>query len=128
MSAGYVSIPSSDPQDPQSTTVAMSITSDRYSGTAIKRSYFHISDIFKDKCFYLRIVEQKIGRPSHKMVVLLHSVFKVAALTIYLGSSFITNSFIGSFIIIMMLLSADFWVVKNISGRLLAYVKIAIPW
>lgn len=62
------------------------------------------------------------------MVVLLHSVFKVAALTIYLGSSFITNSFIGSFIIIMMLLSADFWVVKNISGRLLAYVKIAIPW
>ena len=80
------------------------------------------------KCFYQRIVEQKIGRPSHKMVVLLHSVFKVAALTIYLGSSFITNSFIGSFIIIMMLLSADFWVVKNISGRLLAYVKIAIPW
>ena len=56
----------------------------------------------------------------------MHSVFKVAALTIYLGSSFITNSFIGSFIIIMMLLSADFWVVKNISGRLLAYVKIAI--
>ena len=54
----------------------------------------------------------------------MHSVFKVAALTIYLGSSFITNSFIGSFIIIMMLLSADFWVVKNISGRLLAYVKI----
>ena len=99
----------------------MSITSDRY-----RKRVFLISS--KDKCFYQRIVEQKIGRPSHKMVVLLHSVFKVAALTIYLGSSFITNSFIGSFIIIMMLLSADFWVVKNISGRLLAYVKIDIPW
>ena len=39
MSAGYVSIPSSDPQDPQSTTVAMSITSDRYSDKAKLFSY-----------------------------------------------------------------------------------------
>ena len=57
------------------------------------------------------------------MVVLLHTIFKGLALTIYLGSSFIMNSFIASFIFIMMLLSADFWVVKNVCGRLLAGLR-----
>ena len=57
------------------------------------------------------------------MVVLLHSVFKMLALTIYIGTSFIINSFIGCFIMVMMLLSADFWIVKNISGRLLAGLR-----
>ena len=57
------------------------------------------------------------------MVVLLHTIFKGLALTVYLGSSFIMNSFIASFIFIMMLLSADFWVVKNVSGRLLAGLR-----
>ena len=71
----------------------------------------------------IRIVHQKVGRPSHKMVVLLHTIFKGLALTVYLGSSLIMNSFIASFIFIMMLLSADFWVVKNVSGRLLAGVR-----
>ena len=70
-----------------------------------------------------RIIHQKVGRPSHKMVVLLHTIFKGLALTIYLGSSFIMNSFIASFIFIMMLLSADFWVVKNVCGRLLAGLR-----
>ena len=57
------------------------------------------------------------------MVVLLHTIFKGLALTVYLGSSLIMNSFIASFIFIMMLLSADFWVVKNVSGRLLAGLR-----
>ena len=70
-----------------------------------------------------RIISQKIGRPSHKMVVLLHSVFKLLAFVIYVGSSFIINSFIGCFILVMLLLSADFWIVKNISGRLLAGLR-----
>ena len=57
------------------------------------------------------------------MVVLLHSVFKVTALVVYIGASFIMNSFVGCFIMVMMLLSADFWIVKNISGRLLAGLR-----
>ena len=73
--------------------------------------------------FDFRIISQKIGRPSHKMVVLLHSVFKLLAFVIYVGSSFIINSFIGCFILVMLLLSADFWIVKNISGRLLAGLR-----
>ena len=51
------------------------------------------------------------------MVVALHSSFKAVALVIYIGASFITNSFIACFIMVMMLLSADFWIVKNISGQ-----------
>ena len=94
MSGGYATIPSSDANK----TVEMTISSDR-------------------------IIQQKVGRPSHKMVVLLHSVFKLSALTIYIGASFISNSFIGCFIMVMILLSADFWVVKNVSGRLLAGLR-----
>ena len=75
------------------------------------------------KKLWLRIIHQKVGRPSHKIVVLLHTIFKGLALTVYLGSSLIMNSFIASFISIMMLLSADFWVVKNVSGRLLAGLR-----
>merc|ERR1711982_144857 len=87
MSGGYTSIPSSDPDLP-GITVENNISSDR-------------------------IISQKIGRPSHKMVVLLHSVFKLLAFVIYVGSSFIINSFIGCFILVMLPLSADFWIVTE---------------
>ena len=68
----------------------------------------------------LRIVTQRVGRPSHGLVVLLHAVFKLSALVLYL---FTLQSFITTFILVIILLSADFWVVKNISGRLLAGLR-----
>ena len=70
-----------------------------------------------------RIVEQKLGRPSNRMVVLMHTIFKLAALITYLCASILTSSFIACFITVMIMLSADFWIVKNISGRLLAGLR-----
>ena len=70
-----------------------------------------------------RIIQQKIGRPSQKLVVALHTVFKLLAFLIYMTASIISSSFIACFILVMMLLSADFWVVKNVSGRLLAGLR-----
>ena len=57
------------------------------------------------------------------MVVILHTAFKLSALIIYLCASILTTSFIACFITVMILLSADFWIVKNISGRLLAGLR-----
>ena len=56
-------------------------------------------------------------------MVALHTVFKLLAFIIYMAASIITSSFIACFILVMMLLSADFWVVKNVSGRLLAGLR-----
>ena len=70
-----------------------------------------------------RIIQQKIGRPSQKLVVALHTVFKLLAFMVYMTASIISSSFIACFILVMMLLSADFWVVKNVSGRLLAGLR-----
>ena len=70
-----------------------------------------------------RIIQQKLGRPSQKLVVALHTVFKLLAFLVYMTASIISSSFIACFILVMMLLSADFWVVKNVSGRLLAGLR-----
>ena len=53
-------------------------------------------------------------------MVLLHVVFKLAALLLYLLA---VHSFITTFILVTLLLSADFWAVKNICGRLLAGLR-----
>lgn len=100
-SSAYTPLSSTDPDTdlPSSTsTVAMALSPDR-------------------------IVQQKLGRPSNTMVVMLHTAFKLSALIIYLCASILTSSFIACFITVMILLSADFWIVKNLSGRLLAGLR-----
>jgi hypothetical protein len=71
-------------------------------------------------------VVQRRGRPSHSLVVFLHLLFKLVSLVLYLFGWFLTSSFIACFILIMLLLSADFWIVKNVTGRLLAGLRHAI--
>jgi hypothetical protein len=70
-----------------------------------------------------RLVLQRRGRPSHGLVVFLHLLFKLMSLVLYIFGWFLTSSFIACFILIMILLSADFWIVKNVSGRLLAGLR-----
>ncbi|XP_023333805.1 Golgi apparatus membrane protein TVP23 homolog B [Eurytemora carolleeae] len=70
-----------------------------------------------------RIIEQKQGRPSHTMILVLHLMFKMMSLALYMFGWLLTSSFIACFIMITLLLSADFWIVKNISGRLLAGLR-----
>ena len=70
-----------------------------------------------------RLVLQRRGRPAHCLVVFQHLLFKVLSVVLYLFGWFLTPSFVASFILIMLLLSADFWIVKNVSGRLLAGLR-----
>ncbi|KAK3089022.1 hypothetical protein FSP39_000190 [Pinctada imbricata] len=50
-------------------------------------------------------------------------VFRVSALVIYLLCGWFGAGFITDFILIVILLSMDFWAVKNITGRLLVGLR-----
>ena len=56
----------------------------------------------------------------HPFVAFFHVFFRTMALVVYLmGSLIYSASFIGIFVSVVLLLSLDFWTVKNITGRIL---------
>ena len=56
----------------------------------------------------------------HPFVAFFHVFFRTTALVVYLmGSLIYSASFIGIFVSVVLLLSLDFWTVKNITGRIL---------
>ncbi|KAK2571725.1 Golgi apparatus membrane protein TVP23-like protein B [Acropora cervicornis] len=57
------------------------------------------------------------------VVTVFHLLFRVAAIVAYLLCSWFSDSFITNFIVIVLLLSFDFWTVKNVSGRLLVGLR-----
>lgn len=65
---------------------------------------------------------------SHPTVCLFHVLFKAASLFLYIFGGWFTGSdgsanFITVTVLCMLLLAADFWVVKNITGRLLVGLR-----
>lgn len=64
-----------------------------------------------------------IKRLSHPYVALFHILFRSAAIATYLFCGWFSDSFVTSFVFVVLLLSADFWTVKNITGRLLAGLR-----
>jgi hypothetical protein len=69
------------------------------------------------------IIADPNAKPGHPLARIFHVVFKGAALAIYLTASILKWDFIKAFIVIILLLAADFWTVKNISGRLLVGLR-----
>lgn len=59
----------------------------------------------------------------HPYVTLFHFLFRGLAIVVYLLCGIFSNSFISSFVFVVLLLSADFWTVKNITGRLLVGLR-----
>ena len=57
------------------------------------------------------------------MAVFFHMAFRSLAIVAYFVCSWAKASFVTSFVIIIILLSMDFWTVKNITGRLLAGLR-----
>jgi len=49
-------------------------------------------------------------------VTFFHLAFRVSAVVVYIVCELFGNSFITSFVIVILLLSMDFWTVKNITG------------
>jgi hypothetical protein len=59
----------------------------------------------------------------HPYVTLFHIFFRSSAILTYIFFSAFIDSFITSFVFIVLLLSADFWTVKNITGRILVGLR-----
>ncbi|XP_057515360.1 Golgi apparatus membrane protein-like protein ECHIDNA [Amaranthus tricolor] len=52
-----------------------------------------------------------------------HVLFKAAALAFYILSALFVDSFVIIFVITVLLAALDFWVVKNVSGRILVGLR-----
>jgi Eukaryotic protein of unknown function (DUF846) len=60
---------------------------------------------------------------SHPYVTFFHLFFRSTAIVVYILCGWFSDSFITSFVFVILLLSADFWTVKNITGRLLVGLR-----
>ncbi|KAG5885463.1 hypothetical protein JTB14_037044 [Gonioctena quinquepunctata] len=70
--------------------------------------------------------EDEIRRKNslvHPYVTFFHLAFRGAAIAAYMFCGWFSNSFITSFIIVVLLLSMDFWTVKNITGRMMVGLR-----
>ncbi|EEF47218.1 Protein FAM18B, putative [Ricinus communis] len=52
-----------------------------------------------------------------------HVIFKAAALAFYVLSALFVDSFVIIFVVTVILAALDFWVVKNVSGRILVGLR-----
>uniref|UniRef100_A0A6N2LBF7 Golgi apparatus membrane protein TVP23 n=1 Tax=Salix viminalis TaxID=40686 RepID=A0A6N2LBF7_SALVM len=52
-----------------------------------------------------------------------HVLFKAGALAFYILSALFFNSFVIIFVVTVLLAALDFWVVKNVSGRILVGLR-----
>lgn len=59
----------------------------------------------------------------HPYVSFFHVAFRVAAILGYMLCGMFSDSFITSFVTVILLLSMDFWTVKNITGRLMVGLR-----
>lgn len=59
----------------------------------------------------------------HPYVTFFHLFFRGMAVLTYILCGWFSDSFITSFVVVILLLSADFWTVKNITGRLLVGLR-----
>ncbi len=56
--------------------------------------------------------------------MLFHVLFRTLALLLYVFGSYVfSNSFVELFIFVILSLAFDFWVVKNVTGRLLVGLR-----
>lgn len=66
---------------------------------------------------------EKLLQSSHPIAILFFLGLRILPVLIYLFGTLFTNNFILYFITIILLLAADFWNIKNISGRLLVGLR-----
>ena len=59
----------------------------------------------------------------HPYVTMFHLGFRGLAIITYILCGWFSDSFIASFVTVVLLLSMDFWTVKNITGRLMVGLR-----
>ncbi|CAG7834226.1 unnamed protein product [Allacma fusca] len=62
-------------------------------------------------------------RLKHPVVAFFHILFRSAAILVYIFCNAFNAGFIPSFVTVVILLSLDFWTVKNITGRILVGLR-----
>jgi hypothetical protein len=66
------------------------------------------------------VISTILSESSHPTALLFHVGFRTAAVFVYLFSSLLLgDSFVLTFVLTVVLLAADFWTVKNVTGRML---------
>ncbi|XP_064181161.1 Golgi apparatus membrane protein TVP23 homolog B-like isoform X2 [Anguilla rostrata] len=60
---------------------------------------------------------------KHPLACFFHLFFRVSAILVYLLCEVLSSSFIACMVTIILLLSSDFWTVKNITGRLMVGLR-----
>lgn len=65
----------------------------------------------------------KAKKLRHPVAVFFHMAFRGLALLAYLLCGWFSDSFIASFVVLLALMTMDFWTVKNVTGRLLAGLR-----
>jgi hypothetical protein len=68
-------------------------------------------------------VISKCGGISHPISLFFHVIFKFLALFSYAVLPWIVDSFVLVFILVILFMAADFWTVKNVTGRLLVGLR-----
>uniref|UniRef100_A0A8C6RVL5 Golgi apparatus membrane protein TVP23 homolog n=1 Tax=Nannospalax galili TaxID=1026970 RepID=A0A8C6RVL5_NANGA len=72
--------------------------------------------------------EETTNRPKkskirHPVASFFHLFFRVSAIVVYLLCELLSSSFIACMVTIILLLSCDFWAVKNVTGRLMVGLR-----
>ncbi|XP_067100654.1 Golgi apparatus membrane protein TVP23 homolog B [Osmerus mordax] len=67
--------------------------------------------------------KSKSTKIKHPVASFFHLFFRVAAVLVYLLCEVLSSSFIACMVTIILLLSCDFWTVKNITGRLMVGLR-----
>ncbi|KAJ8363944.1 hypothetical protein SKAU_G00127750 [Synaphobranchus kaupii] len=65
----------------------------------------------------------RTAKIRHPMATFFHLFFRVSAIITYLICDWFSKSFVACFVMILTLLSCDFWSVKNVTGRLLVGLR-----
>jgi len=60
---------------------------------------------------------------KHPIAVFFHLFWKAAAIILYLCLSFFVDNYVVTVVVVLLILAADFWTVKNVTGRLLARMR-----
>jgi hypothetical protein len=63
------------------------------------------------------------NRIRHPICIFFHLFFRISAILLFIFGNIFFSSFITSFVITIILLSMDFWTVKNITGRLMVGLR-----
>jgi hypothetical protein len=70
-----------------------------------------------------RTLYQRLSESSHPVALMTFMALRISPILIYVFGMIFTSNYVFYFILIILLVAADFWNVKNIAGRLLVGLR-----